>query len=117
MASTGLRIYFVVRKDLKMSTGKIVAQCGHALEKLLKGTPKAVLSEYSLNGSPKIALQVPNLEKLLEIKADCASARVQKHLVTDAGLTQIPAGSMTVLGIGPVRAKYLPESVSALKLL
>lgn len=38
-------------------------------------------------------------------------------LLVDAGLTQIPAGTITVLGIGPVAVEKLEKVVGKLKLV
>ena len=112
-----LRIYLIVRKDLKMTTGKIVAQCGHAVEYLAMHTPKPVMHEYRKSAHPKIALQVMSLEDLEQIRDECHRTGVQCHMVEDAGRTQVAAGSFTVLGVGPVRKKNVPGIVTALKLL
>jgi PTH2 family peptidyl-tRNA hydrolase len=117
MGDKELVIYLVVRKDLKMRTGKIAAQCGHAVEYLAMHTPKPVMHEYRNSGHPKVALQVPTLEDLEFLESECIRSRVQCHMVEDEGRTQVPAGSRTVLGIGPVRKENVPKAVAALKLL
>ena len=112
-----LVIYLVVRTDLKMRPGKIAAQCGHAVEYLALHTPKPVMQEYCRHGHSKIALKVATLEDLECIRDECHRNRIQYHTVEDHGLTQVPAGSRTVLGIGPVRKENVPKAVAALKLL
>ena len=117
MANHELVIYLVVRKDLKMQTGKIAAQCGHAIEHLVLHTPKQVMHEYRNHGQSKVALQVQTLEDLQFIESECIQGRIQTYIVEDQGRTQVPAGSQTVLGIGPVRKENVPNAVAALKLL
>jgi len=110
-------MYLVVRMDLKMRPGKIAAQCGHAVEYLALHTPKPVMHEYRHHGHPKITLKVATLEELEVIRDECQRCRVQYYTVEDEGLTQVPAGSQTVLGIGPVRKENVPKAVATLKLL
>ena len=112
-----LAIYLLVRKDLKMQTGKIAAQCGHAVEHLALQTPKRIIQEYHNSGHLKVVLQVRDLDELYFIESECVRNRIQTFMVTDAGHTQVAAGTKTVLGIGPVRKKNAPNAVAALKLL
>ncbi len=106
MSQTSLIMYFLVRHDLRMGKGKIAAQCGHAVQDLIMDCPKDVLYDYRRNNSPKICLKVPDLEQLTKIADQCKEQKIPHTLIIDAGKTQIPADTTTVLGIGPVR-KYL----------
>lgn len=115
--SDELVIYLLVRADLRMGKGKIAAQCGHAVEYLLRRCGRPVWNAYSLSGSAKIVLSVPDLTELKSIEQACKENKVLTELVIDAGRTQVASDTPTVLGIGPVRRKNVREIVSHLKLI
>ena len=115
MAASDLTMYLIVRKDLKMSFGKALAQCGHAIEHLVRTTPKPLMQNYHRDGSAKIVLAVRGQDELLAISVDCAGISC-KYLVVDAGKTELPENTITVLGIGPISKKDVPRSVANLSL-
>ncbi|KAG8220085.1 peptidyl-tRNA hydrolase 2 [Butyriboletus roseoflavus] len=100
------KLVLVVRTDLKMTQGKIAAQCGHATlacyKALMKTNPK-LLQHWERTGQAKIALRGSSEEELLELEAIAKSLNLCARSILDAGRTQIAAGSRTVLGIGPGR--------------
>lgn len=95
----------IVRKDLKMKKGKIAAQCGHgvlgAALKLQIMFP-SITKFWEQSGRPKEFYYCPN-EEVMDQKRDLAKqlGLVAKK-IHDAGRTQIPAGSATVVVIGPI---------------
>ena len=95
----------IVRQDLALSTGKIAAQCAHAAVDVVRAARRSrLLERWRAGGARKVVLGVGDLEAMhalhTSIPNGCYSA-----LVTDAGHTEIPAGTVTVLGImGPRRA-------------
>ena len=91
-----LLMYLLVRKDLKMSAGKAIAQCGHAVLRLGHQAPSSLMQRYLSDGEAKIALKVPDLEALEQVRDACAAANVNYYVVVDQGRTQIPEGSITV---------------------
>lgn len=63
-----------------------------------------LLAFYKLwkrTGCAKIALKVPTEEMFLNIEKEAAKQGFDPYVVADAGRTQIAAGSLTVLAIGP----------------
>ncbi len=109
-------LYLVVRVDLGMTKGKIVAQCGHAVQGLLLESPKAVLHKYIHGSSAKIALRINGLAEMDNIINKCILNKIPYHQVIDAGLTQVQPGTSTALGIGPVRRDAY-DFIKDLKLL
>jgi len=105
-----IKMVLVVRSDLKMGVGKIAAQCGHATLGLYKDiehsknhTHLDYLKQWELCAEPKIALKVPDYAEMKLLDDKASLLKVPSHIVYDAGKTQIPAGSATVLSIlGPV---------------
>ena len=116
--SEELVLYLIVRIDLKMGRGKIAAQCGHATQDLLlRCRSREALRDYICGASPKIVLKVNNEEEMDTIRKECRDLGLLTHQVIDVGRTQVPAGSKTVLGVGPVRKSIVPQSIKNLKLL
>jgi peptidyl-tRNA hydrolase, PTH2 family len=110
-------IYLLVRKDLKMGLGKTAAQCGHAVQNLLENTPRVIKKLYWACGYPKIVLKVDSEEELMDKWRTVKKLTRQRTLVIDAGKTQLPADTPTVIGIGPLPKKDLKNMVQDLKLL
>lgn len=114
------KLVLVVRTDLKMTTGKIAAQCGHATlacyKALMKTNPKLV-QHWERTGQAKIALRSSSEDELLELEAIAKSLNLCARSILDAGRTQIAAGSRTVLGIGPAPVELINQVTGHLKLL
>ena len=94
----------VVRRDLKMGRGKAAAQVAHgaiaAMEETWKSNPEMV-RKWSQSGQMKVVLQVDDLKALRVIKITCHKMGIPCVEINDAGRTQLPPGTTTVLGIGP----------------
>ncbi len=98
----------VVRTDLKLSSGKLVAQAGHAaVEVALKArkSESDLLNRWRNEGARKIALKIPDEDSLKRLFGEAQEAGLVSYMVKDAGHTEIPPGTLTVVGIlGPRRA-------------
>jgi PTH2 family peptidyl-tRNA hydrolase len=110
----------VVRKDLRMGIGKIASQVGHAavlgVEQSRK-LNKLWLRSWFNEGQPKIVVKVNNLEELLQVHRDAEELKIPSVMVQDRGLTQIPTGTLTCIGIGPGPSDIIDKVTSELKLL
>ncbi len=110
----------VVRKDLKMGVGKTAAQCAHAAmlsytEALKKD--KAIVNAWLQSGQKKIVLEGDDEKMLEKLYKAFQYENVPCALVNDAGLTQLPPGTTTALGIGPDIAAKIDKFTKPLKLL
>lgn len=110
----------ILRTDLEMSRGKIAAQAGHAAisaaEEARKKHPKwwkAWLEE----GQCKVALKVKSKQELLKLEKEAKTSNLPSALVTDRGLTEIPPGTITCLGIGPAPSLLIDKITGELPLL
>jgi len=113
-----VKLMLIVRRDLKMSPGKIAAQCGHASVGAFRGcTDRALLAAWDRNGQPKIALRCSSLKELLAIERAARQLRIPTFAVRDAGRTQVVAGTITVLAVGPAESAKLQRITGHLKLL
>lgn len=139
-------MYLIVRESLiqEMGLGKCCAQVGHAVSMLMlkyhkldkrfdaynlyRGESEATIEneadpnwmpryflwrDWLKEGICKIALKADDKEwlKLKEEHKDSMS------LVVDAGKTQIPAGSETVIGLPPMRKSQRSKLVQRLQIL
>ncbi|RZC34572.1 peptidyl-tRNA hydrolase 2 [Asbolus verrucosus] len=98
------KMTFVVNTALKMGVGKIAAQVAHAClglyrEMRVRGEREDALNEWDYFGEKKIVLKGDNTEHLEELFNKAKELNVPGYLVSDAGHTQIPAGSVTVLSV------------------
>ena len=99
-----LTMVLVTRADLKLSKGKLAAQCGHAVMECTlrarKDSPRG-LDRYRREGARKIVCKATDENALKQILGRAKSAGLVCYLVKDAGHTEIPPGTVTVVGIGP----------------
>ena len=110
----------ITRSDLKLSKGKLAAQCAHAAVRcaLRARSRKARLVErWSKSGARKIVLECENVNELLQLKEQAKESGMVAMLIEDAGHTEIPAGTITVLGIGPAPKSSIDDLVKHLKLV
>jgi len=116
------KMVFVVNASLPMTPGKMAAQVGHAAlgiyqdlisKQDLFGGP---LLQWNENGSRKIVLQCETTEELNELASNAEKIGLPFSLIQDAGHTQIPAGSQTVLAVFGV-VKEVDKVTGTLKLL
>lgn len=115
-----LRLYAVVRADLEIPTGKLVAQTGHAylgvLLQCLEDNPGLADEYLRTKRQTKICVTAKNLKALERVMRECEEAGIVVHLVEDAGLTVFPKPTVTALGLGPVSRNQLPPFVRRLQL-
>lgn len=114
------KLVLCVNNELKMTKGKIAAQCGHATLGAYKLASKhctSALRNWEYMGQAKIAVKVDTEDEMYELMSKAKAAGLVTYLVEDAGRTQIAAGSKTVLAIGPAPVAELDKITSHLKLL
>jgi len=110
----------VFRSDLRLSKGKMAAQAGHAAisaaeeaRKQYKEWWKAWIEE----GQCKIAVKVKSEKELLELEKQAKELALPCALIIDRGLTEVPPGTITCLGIGPAPTEKIDEITGILPLL
>ena len=110
----------VVRKDLGMGTGKLAAQVAHAAVMAVEVTKMRNLNWFNSwfkGGQAKVVVKVQTLGELLEIRKHAESLHLSVAEIQDSGLTQIPAGTVTCIGIGPGPSGLIDKVTNHLKLL
>jgi peptidyl-tRNA hydrolase, PTH2 family len=110
----------VVRKDLGMGTGKLAAQVAHAAVMAVEITKMRNLNWFNSwfrAGQAKVVVKVQNLDELIEIRKHAESLHLSVAEIRDSGLTQIPPGTVTCIGIGPGPSGLIDKVTNHLKLL
>ena len=110
----------VVRADLSLSKGKAAVQAGHAAVSAAEEARKRHKPWWEgwiSEGQCKIAVRVKNEKELLELEGQAKDLALPNALIVDRGLTEIPPGTVTCLGIGPAPAEKIDELTGRLPLL
>lgn len=132
------KLVILVRKDLKMHKGKLMAQASHAVlgcilgqgkykdnesfdtdskNFILKLEPDAAITNWLENAFTKVALAVNSDEELLAFEQAAKKAGLPCKLITDCGYTVfngIPTN--TCLAIGPAWNEEIDAICGELKL-
>ena len=77
----------------------------------------ALMRQWERQGQAKIVVQVKTQEEMTELMNKARSLGITAECIHDAGRTQIAAGSMTVLGVGPAPKSMVNQVTGNLKLL
>jgi len=110
----------VLRTDLGMSTGKLISQACHACLGATEAAKKARPQSWRRwrgEGAKKVVVQAESLEELLGLVKKAEELGVAHFLVEDRGLTEVPPGTVTALGVGPERSEMVDRVTGSLKLL
>jgi len=111
----------VVRTDLKMGVGKTAAQVAHAAvdaAEYARVKNSRWYSAWLAGGQEKVVVKTDGGQAALEdLQNQARSLGLPVSLIQDRGLTQVPPGTMTCLGIGPGPAGDIDKVTGQLKLL
>ena len=107
----------ILRNDVKMSCGKRCAQAAHASIGAYNNADKALQKAWLSEGQKKVVHKANDERTLYELKVIAERAGVSSSLIQDAGMTEIPPGTITALGLGPARTEDLDKITGALTLL
>jgi len=122
-----LKQVIVMRNDLNMRKGKMVAQGSHAsgmflVHRMLNA--KSGLSDmarhekWMTEGMAKICVRVDSEAELLEIADAAIAAKLEVFVITDAGHTEFHGvPTKTCLAIGPNEVAEIDAITAHLKLL
>ncbi len=107
----------VIRNDLKLSKGKLVAQACHASLEAYKKSEEKDIDGWEDTGVKKVILKVSDLKELMEVYEQLKQAKLKPALIKDAGLTEIPSGTTTCVGVGPAEETIIDRVTGKLKML
>ncbi|MFH1439857.1 MAG: peptidyl-tRNA hydrolase Pth2 [Candidatus Woesearchaeota archaeon] len=117
-----LKQVILVRTDLKMSKGKIAAQCSHAsvetvLKALKKKDSEKLVKEWRQEGMMKIVLKVASEKELYKYIQQAKDNNMITATITDAGHTFVAPGTITCGCIGPDEIEKIDKITGELKVL
>jgi peptidyl-tRNA hydrolase, PTH2 family len=109
----------VMRTDLNMRKGKMIAQGAHAsLAVTLDNLDDPRVKEWLAGSFTKVCVRVEGEEELLSILRAAEKAGLLAELITDAGLTEFGGvATNTCLAIGPDTPEALAPVTGHLRLL
>ena len=107
----------VIRADLKLTKGKAAVQAAHASILSYELAPIQDRERWKQQGQKKVVLKVYSLEELKKLRDAAEKLGLPCAIVEDAGLTEVPPGTVTALGIGPASAEEIDKVTGHLKLL
>ena len=109
----------IMRKDLNMRKGKMVAQGAHAsLSAFMASKDDSAMKDWLANGVTKICVSVNSEAELIEIFNKAKSKGLACALITDAGRTEFNGvPTKTCCAIGPNWADEIDPITNKLSLL
>jgi PTH2 family peptidyl-tRNA hydrolase len=110
----------VVRTDLGMSKGKTAVQVAHgaiSAAERARITQESVWQSWLREGQKKVVVKVSTETELIDLNRQAAMDNFPHALIKDAGMTELPPGTATVVGIGPAKSDDLDRITKHLKLL
>ncbi len=114
------KLAVVVRDDLKLSKGKLAVQVAHAAVSCsmkARHSHSKWFRAWLGEGQRKVVLRAEDLDELRKLKARARSAGLVTDLISDAGLTEVPPGTKTALGIGPGPEELVDSVTGHLRLV
>ncbi|HKZ43065.1 MAG TPA: peptidyl-tRNA hydrolase, partial [Candidatus Hodarchaeales archaeon] len=109
-----ISVFIVAREDLGLGKGKLGAQVAHGLvaATLQPTQVNEYLSIFLKNRSPQFDIFTVSNEGTLASMLQLANRlSLNAALIADAGHTQIPRGTVTVLALGPAPRYYLERFI------
>ncbi|MBM3303837.1 MAG: peptidyl-tRNA hydrolase [Candidatus Aenigmarchaeota archaeon] len=106
-----------VRADLKLGKGKLAAQVAHASLGAYRYAGGEAKFAWEHDGEKKVVVKARDAGELARLEKKARSLGIPCALITDAGRTQVEAGTMTAIGLGPADEKALDSIAGHLKLM
>lgn len=114
------KMVIVIRTDLDMSLGKIVAQACHAAVACSESSKRVQTKHWRKwrdEGAKKVALEAESFDELEELAVRAEQLDLNYQLIQDAGHTEVPSGTTTCIGIGPNQSQLIDKVTGNLPLL
>jgi len=114
------KMVIVTRMDLKLSVGKFAAQVAHAAVACALSTKENKakwFTKWQNEGGKKAVVKVESEADFYPLKEKAEQFGIATYIVIDAGHTEIPAGTKTILGVGPAPNNLIDQVTGDLPLL
>ena len=114
------KLVIAARSDLALSPGKLAVQVAHAAVMAAldaKAHHRKWFAEWWAEGQKKVVVKGGALPDLHSLNSRARSMGLTTALVEDAGLTELPPGTVTCLGIGPGPNAIVDQVTGGLKLM
>ena len=106
----------VIRKDIKLGKGKMAAQAAHASLEAYRKASFVNKKIWEIHGQKKVVLKIENEKEMTDLYSKAKKEKLKAVLIRDAGKTEIPAGTITALAIGPEKDEKIDRLTGHLKL-
>ena len=118
LEKTEYKQVIVLRKDLNMRKGKMVAQGCHAsMKATLENIDYPCVKAWLAGQFTKIAVSVDSEEELKEIYRNAKENDLVCSLILDAGRTEFKEPTYTAVAVGPAKRADVDQITGHLKLL
>ena len=132
------KMVIAVRQDLKLSKGKMSAQVAHACAgcvlgylnlnsfcfistSLHKNFQECKIDERVIKwfqeGQKKVVVKVSGLDDIMVLEKEAIHSGLINVVIEDFGLTKIPEGTITCIGIGPDTNEKIDDITGNLRLM
>ena len=114
------KLVIAVRQDIKLSTGKLCAQVGHAVQEAVlkcKAKDNKLFKKYDKNGSVKICVKAFDEAHLEWLVDQAERSGLLNSLIEDEGRTELSRATLTCCAIGPGPDDLVDKICKGLKLL
>jgi PTH2 family peptidyl-tRNA hydrolase len=113
---TEMKQCIVIRADLGLSRGKAAVQAAHAAILSYEAASKVDIRKWKEEGQKKVVLKLNSEEEIYKLKEEAERLGLPFAIVEDAGLTEIPPGTVTAIGIGPASEEEMDKVTGKLQL-
>lgn len=114
------KLVIAVREDLNLSKGKMAVQVAHAAVTAAleaKANQPRWFHQWMAEGQKKVVVGVADLDELRTLERKASELKLPTALIEDAGLTELPPGTTTCLGVGPGPNHHVDAVTGHLKLI